>query len=106
MTNRRSSFSDFIDRIKDKDYHEIIQVAEEEANSVERISYRIKGAVRNRQMGSTSYAEELKEFLFFMRYGKKPFSINEWNWDLYRIVVDKFVEKGQFKQSIYDVFNN
>ena len=104
MEYRRFSFPDFIERIKDKSWFEIIRSAEKEADLAEHSSSRVKGAVNNRQMGSMIYAQELKEFIFFMRQGIKPFTVNELNWNLYRKVVDKLVEKGHFMPSIYDLF--
>jgi len=46
--------------------------ADQECGTAERRSYGVRGAPRQRQMGSTVYAHQIKEFLYFMRYGSKP----------------------------------
>ena len=102
---RPYDFHSFIQKIKDKDYFEIIKDAEEEVKFVESISYRKKGAVKAREMGSTNYDHKIKEFLFWMRHGVKPGSSSESDFQLYQIVAEKLVEKGQFKSSILEMFN-
>lgn len=100
------SFLDFLQQVKDLDYMEIIQHAEREVARVESLSYGRPGAVKAREMGSTKYAHEIKEFLFWMRYGTRPASASENNFQLYRIVANELVKKKQFKPSVMDVFDS
>jgi hypothetical protein len=99
----RFDFSDFINSIINKNYHEMIQAAENEAYRVEKISYGVKGCVENRRAGSTRYVDELKKFLFFMRQGMIPSGSEQHVWQ-YKRVAEKLVEKGQFKPSVLDLF--
>lgn len=50
---------EFVDTVKDKDYLEIISVAQREVYLAEQCSFGVKGAVRNRDKGSTCYAANL-----------------------------------------------
>lgn len=97
-------FEAFINRIKDEDYHEIVKEAEREANIVEDSSYRVRGAVHRRQQGSMVYVDQIGAFLFWMHNGMRPAGASEEDFQLYRIVAEKLVEKGQFKPTVLEMF--
>lgn len=100
----RFNFSDFIDRNIEKSYHEIIQAADNECSYVEKISYGVKGCVKNREAGSPLYATKLKKFLFFMRHGSIPSGIDEFDLGSYMRVARKLVERGEFNEKIMSIF--
>ena len=87
-------------------YPEILRYAEQEANRVENRSYNVKGAIRQRNLGSMDYVNRIGEFLFWMRCGKRPAGASEDDFQLYRIVAEKLVTKGQFKPTVLEEFNN
>jgi hypothetical protein len=87
-------------------YLEILRYAEQEANRVENHSFRVKGAVRQRELGSMDYVNRIGAFLFWMRYGKRPAGASEDDFQLYRIIAERLVAKGQFKATILDDFND
>jgi hypothetical protein len=101
----RYDFAVFIKDVMDLDYLEIIEKAEQEVAEIEQLSYGRPGAVKAREMGSTAYAHKLKEFLFWLRFGRRPSSASEGDFHLYKIVALALVEKGAFKPSVLEMFD-
>jgi hypothetical protein len=66
--SERYDFDAFLARAKAMQWHEILQAAEQECAAAEAASYGRKGAVAARNAGSTRYAHNLKELLFWLRY--------------------------------------
>ncbi len=59
----------FIQALMEKDYLEILRLAELEVDGAERL---IRPANKLRAKAAADYSAFLKAFLFFMRYGIKP----------------------------------
>jgi hypothetical protein len=104
MISATYDFQQFLDAMAGMDYYEILVKAEQECASAERKSYGVRGAPRQREMGSTVYARDVKRFLFFMRTGTKPDGVTEWDFAAYKPVCEALVEKGQFLPSILSYF--
>jgi hypothetical protein len=104
MISPTYDFQQFLDAMVGKDYHEILVKAEQECAAAERRSYGVRGAPRQRQMGSTIYARDIKAFLYFMRYGSKPAGVAEWDFKAYKPVCEALVKSGQFKPTVLDQF--
>lgn len=98
-------FNDFLHRMSALDYHDILIKADQEAANIEKGSFKAKGAVERRNMGSLEYAQKIKEFLYFMRYGQKPAGVSAEDFQKYYHVVKPLVDKGQFKSSILTMFS-
>ena len=96
----------FIERIKDKDFHEIIKEAEKETYLTERGSFGVKGAVKKRESGSVKYANNLKMLLFFMSHGTKPTGISDSVFFAFKPICKSLVTKKQFKPKIMKLFEN
>jgi acylphosphatase len=102
--DNRFSFTEFIDCIIEKSYQEIIHSAENETASVERISYGVKGCVKNRGDGSVQYIQKLKKFLFFMKSGVIPAGADPSDLGKYKKVAQKLVATGELNEKIMDIF--
>ena len=98
------NFEKFIERIKDKDYLEILRLALQEVNYIEPRLYRVRGAPERRKRGGGEYVKRLKEFIFFMRFFIKPSGINDRVFQLYRPICENLVKKNQIKSKILDFF--
>ena len=96
-TFRPYDFDAFLARAATMQWHEIIVEAEQECRSAEEQSYGKKGAVAARAAGSTTYAQNLKELLFWLRYGQKPGSVSATNWAKFRVIAAHLVKIGNFK---------
>lgn len=60
------TFDEFVEHAKGKSIQEIIALAREESRRALSMSFGVKGAVKNREMGSVRYAERLKKATFFL----------------------------------------
>lgn len=97
-------FQDFLNRMAALDYHDIVQQADAECSQVERVSYGMKSAPHQRELGSVEYAVRIKAFLFFMRFKNRPGSASDGEFQSYKLVVEVLVKKGQWKAEALDAF--
>jgi hypothetical protein len=104
MISPSYNFREFIENVQERDYLDIISLAEKEAYDAEAASSGIKGSIEARKRGSPKYAALLKKFLFFLKYRREPAGIYEWDFMLFRPVCEKLIEKGQLEQKIIELF--
>ena len=106
---------EFIEAVQNKDYPEIILIANQEVTEAERLSYgpRPKAKDRptelqtwkNRKWICQEYVNFLRGFLFFMRCGSiKPGSVSDGDFQLFRPVCQNLVNKGQLKPDVMNFF--
>ncbi len=96
----------FLERVKDKDLHEITQLAQNEVYLTELGTSGVKGAVKKRESGALEYASDLKALIFFLGNGIRPHGINESVFQSFKPLCENLVEKKQFKSSILDIFDS
>ena len=119
MISSACNKAEFIKAVQDKDYPQVIRLAEQEVFEAKRISYSGRGlrrtgslseslreeTVKNKKWNNTEYVNFLKGFLFFMRgSGIKPSSVSDSDFQLFRPVCVSLVQKEQFKPEIMDFF--
>jgi hypothetical protein len=102
--SKQFSFPHFIESIINKNYYEMIDCAETEAQATESISYGIKGSVKNREAGSPQYVQKLKRFLFFLKHNTIPTGADVLDVSLYKKVIDALIKNGYFEKSALDIF--
>ncbi|MBL7215465.1 MAG: hypothetical protein ISS71_07280 [Phycisphaerae bacterium] len=98
-------FDYFLERMSHEDYIDILRKAENEGANLEKHSFGSKGCVDRRKAGSVELSRKIGEFLFFMRNGIKPASVNEEDFKKYKIVVQALVDKGQMKPEALKIFD-
>ena len=77
MISQSCDFDEFLERVRDRNYLEVIYLAYKEATEAERLRYR-SGIRRPDPPGvCAGYADALKGFIRFMRYGVKSPSIED-----------------------------
>lgn len=69
MISKSCDIKEFIEAIKDKDYLEAIYLADKEATEAERMKFRSRAATGAKNKGCPRYADKLKGFINFLRYG-------------------------------------
>jgi len=77
MISQSCDFDEFIERVKDRDYLEVIYLADKEATEAERLRYRSRIRRPDPPEVCSGYADALKGFIRFMRYGVKSPSIED-----------------------------
>jgi hypothetical protein len=72
MISKDCNLADFAGALRDKDYYEVIRLADIEATAAERLGWKRRvDAARQRRCGK-EYAELLKHFITYVRYGVLP----------------------------------
>lgn len=106
MISYNYRINEFLDAVKEKDFIEIIRLAEAEVEAAEYGLSGVKGAKAKRASGAPEYAALLKGFLFFMKNGIKPYGVDDEYFQLFRPVVTNLVEKKLFKPGILNAFSS
>lgn len=75
---------EFVDSILEKDYWDIIYLAEREATEAERHLYRPEFAKTAGQKGARHYVNVLKMLIFFLRNGVRPRGLGDQERELFR----------------------
>jgi hypothetical protein len=77
MISQSCDFDEFIENVRDRDYLEVIYLADKEATEAERLRYRSRIRRPDPLEVCAGYADALKGFIRFMRYGVKSPSIED-----------------------------
>ena len=104
MDEKHYKFVDFIEKVKDMDYHDIMEYGDREVARMENMSYSDTGSESDRNMEVMELSEQIKAFLLFLRQGIKPVGVSAHDFRLYRIVVEYLVAKEQMKPETIEIF--
>jgi len=104
MDDKQYNFVDFIEKVKDMDYHDIMNYGDREVARMKSMSYSNSGAEKDRNIEITRYSEQIKAFLLFLDQGIKPMGVSAHDFRLYRIVVEYLVAKEQMKPESIEIF--
>ena len=104
MDEKQYNFVDFIEKVKDMDYHDIMNYGDREVANMESKSYSNLGAEKDINMENKIYSDKIKAFLLFMSQGIKPMGVSAYEFRLYRIVIEYLVAKGQMKPEAIEIF--
>jgi hypothetical protein len=77
MISQSCDFDEFMDSIRDLDYLQVIYLADKEATEAERLKYRSRARRLAPPEACEGYADALKGFIRFMRYGVKSPSMED-----------------------------
>jgi len=94
MISGSCDFKEFVEAIMDNDIWDILYLADLEATDAERQFYRGKIAMSDREKCGKQYAETLKCFLNFMRYGVKSTGVSDEEYQLFQAVRQQVQERG------------
>jgi len=71
MISQSCDFDEFLEGVRDRDYFEVIYLADREATEAERLKYRSRAGRTVCSEACVDYADALKGFIRYMRYGVK-----------------------------------
>ena len=72
MISKECKFLDFVGAVRNKNYFEILHLADQEATAAERLFLQPRVDTLTRQRCGRDYAERIKQFIDYMRYEVKP----------------------------------
>jgi len=104
---RQYDFQAFLNSVSDLEYPEMMWEAKREKMAVERglsPGRGIKGIDKQYRYKAIKYNELLGGFLFLLRKGIKPAGVSDWDFQSFRPVIEKLVEKGQLQSTILSWF--
>ena len=95
----------FIERIKDKDYLDILNDAQREVYMAESGTSGVKGAVKKREAGALEYAADLKGLIFFLGSGIKPHGVSDRVFFSFEPICKNLVDKKRLKPEVLELFS-
>lgn len=106
MISKALDVEEFVEEIKNKEYMDIIYLTEQEATAAERNYYRSSKEMDKCCESWKQYADSLKSFVSFMRYGVKPANIGIKELQLFSSVRRRLLSEENFHGSCLDLFNS
>jgi hypothetical protein len=99
MVSQSCDFDEFLERVRDRRYLEVIYLEDKEATEAERLKYRLGARRLVPVEACVGYADVLKAFIRFMRYGVKSPSVKEAQHEelqsFRQAALDNYVEKAE-----------
>ena len=89
MVSANCDIREFIEGLENKDFFEMIYLMDKEATEVERLLFNPKSDLHEKMICGTEYANNLKNFIFYLRYGAKPRGLKEKDLNLFNSVCEK-----------------
>lgn len=93
MISNKCDFTHFVAAIKDKPYHDIIYLADQEATAAERLSFRNAVNDDERIKCGQQYATILKRLIAYMRSNVRPQKGADEYHELFALVLDNVNSK-------------
>jgi hypothetical protein len=72
MISVNCDIREFISELENKDFFEMIYLLDKEATEAERQLYNPRTEMAERQICGPEYVSDLKNLIFYLRYGAKP----------------------------------
>lgn len=94
----------FINRVKEMGYLEILEVLQHEVYKAELGTSKVKGAVKKRKLGALEYAANLKALIFFLNSGIRPSGVSDHVFYSFKPIIQNLVDKKQFKHEALNIF--
>ena len=77
MISANCDIGEFISELENKDFFEMIYLLEKEATEAERQLFNPKSILCERQICGPEYVNNLKNLIFYLRYGARPRGLQE-----------------------------
>jgi hypothetical protein len=101
------NFREFLDSISDLSHPEMILEVEREKRAVDQVLFPgrgVKGIDKQYRDQALKYRELLGGFQFFLGQGNKPTGISDWDFQSFRPVTEKLIEKGWLQAEVLSLF--
>lgn len=98
-------FDEFIGRVKDFSYREMLDAADREARSVEpSLHGKSRVALVKQAAGGPEYRKLLGGFIFLLGNGTKPDGVSNYDFPRMRPAIESLVRRGIMKREALSVF--
>ena len=89
MISVNCDIREFISELENKDFFEMIYLLDKEATDAERQLYNPKSEMSEKQICGPEYVSNLKNLIFYLRYGAKPRGLRKEDLSLFKSVCQK-----------------
>jgi hypothetical protein len=89
MISANCDIREFISELENKDFFEMIYLLDKEATEAERQLYNPKSEMSEKQICGAEYASNLKNLVFYLRYGARPRGLKQEDLNLLQSVCEK-----------------
>jgi hypothetical protein len=86
MISANCDIREFISNLENKDFYEMIYMLDQEATEAERQLFNPKSKLCEKQICGPEYVANLKNLIFYLRYGAQPKGLQE----EYALMLDSF----------------
>jgi hypothetical protein len=84
--------NEFVDAVRDRDYYDVLYLAEREATAAERLRLRRQNLESRGQRFCPRYADSLKGFIYFLKYGVQTSLLDKDDVELFRSLRARLIE--------------
>jgi hypothetical protein len=89
MISENCDLREFISKLENKDFFDMIYLLDKEATEAERQLFNPKSSISQRQICGDEYVNSLKNFIFYLRYGARPKGLKPDDLALFDTVCEK-----------------
>jgi NAD-specific glutamate dehydrogenase len=90
MLSKSCNFNEFLEKISDCEYPEMLLFANDEATAAERTIYKQKDSLGSEVAMYQEYAVALKSFIYFLRNGIQPSPIRKFDFQQFQDIRDNW----------------
>lgn len=84
---------EFVEAVQERNYYEVLYLAELEATEAERLQFRRRDAERHDPDFCPRYADSLKGFISYLRYGMQNSHVDKRDIEWFRSLRDRLIDK-------------
>lgn len=99
MVHERCDIQKFFNNLKGLNFFDVIETADAEATAAERRAYRL--GVAEGGCSQKAYADAIKEFISYMRYGVKPSGVDPSVFEIYEDIRIHVLDSDRFQTTYH-----
>jgi hypothetical protein len=85
--------NEFVEAVRNKDYYDVLYLAEREATEAERLRFRRRNLESRGQLGCPQYADSLKGFISYLRYGVPTRQVDKPDIERFRALRERLIDR-------------
>jgi hypothetical protein len=89
MVSSNCDIQEFLMGLENKNFFEMIYLMDKEATEAERLLFNPRSDLREKQNCGIEYVNNLKNFIFYLRYGARPRALKQTDVNLFNSICEK-----------------